>query len=65
MKASTLRTAVVIAASVAVYFTPPPAGARVVLVVDRWALGVVPEHITGLIFFALAYLRWRLIGYFG
>jgi anion transporter len=63
MKASTFLTAVVIAASVAVYFTAPPTGmspdamhaaALVVLTVGLWAVGALPEHVTGLLFFMLA-----------
>jgi di/tricarboxylate transporter len=63
MKASSLLTAIVIAASVAVYFTAPPAGvssdamhaaALVVLTVGLWAVGALPEHVTGLLFFMLA-----------
>ncbi len=63
MRASTLLTAIVIAAAVAVYFTPPPAGvsvemmhaaALVVFTVGLWAVGSLPEHIVGLLFFMLA-----------
>jgi len=63
MKVSTLLTAVVIAASVAVYLAPPPAGvsvemmhaaALVVFTVGLWAVGSLPEHIVGLLFFMLA-----------
>jgi anion transporter len=63
MKASTLLSAIVIAAAVAVYFTPPPAGASVemmhaaalaVFTVGLWAAGSLPEHIVGLLFFMLA-----------
>jgi anion transporter len=63
VKASTLLTAVVVAASVAVYLTPPPAGvsvemmhaaALVVFTVGLWAVGSLPEHIVGLLFFTLA-----------
>lgn len=63
MKTSTLLTAIVIAASVAVYLTPPPEGASVqmmhaaalvVFTVGLWAVGSLPEHIVGLLFFTLA-----------
>ena len=63
MKASTLLTLVVAAASVAVYFAPPPAGgsvemmhaaALVVFTIGLWAVGSLPEHIVGLLFFMLA-----------
>ncbi|MGH8600214.1 MAG: SLC13 family permease, partial [Burkholderiales bacterium] len=55
----------VIAVAVWVYLMPPPvavstesmhAGALLILVVGWWALGALPEHITGLIFFLLAML---------
>jgi anion transporter len=58
-------TAVVVAAAIAVYFVPPPAGvpsetmhasALIVLVIGLWALGTVPEYIAALLFFALAML---------
>jgi anion transporter len=58
-------TATVVAAAVAVYLVPPPAGVAVetmhaaglvVLVIGLWALGTVPEYIAALIFFALAML---------
>lgn len=58
-------TALLLIAAITLYFLPPPAGlspatmhagALVVLVLGLWALGVVPENITGLIFFALAML---------
>lgn len=63
MKASTLLSAIVIVASVVVYFTPPPAGvtvemmhaaALVVFTVGLWAVGSLPEHVVGLLFFLLA-----------
>jgi len=63
MKASSILSFVVIAAAVAVYFTPPPAGvsvemmhaaALVVFTVGLWAAGSLPEHIVGLLFFMLA-----------
>ena len=63
MKVSTLLTAVVVAVSGAVYFMPPPAGissdtlhagALVLLTVGLWAVGALPEHVIGLIFFMLA-----------
>jgi anion transporter len=63
MKASTLLTAAVIAASVAVYLVPPPVGVSVetvhaaalaVFTVGLWAVGTLPEHVVGLLFFLLA-----------
>jgi anion transporter len=63
MRTSTVLSFVVIAAAVAVYFTPPPAGvsvemmhaaALVVFTVGLWAAGSLPEHIVGLLFFMLA-----------
>ena len=63
MKASSILGFVVIAAAVAVYFTPPPAGvsvemmhaaALVLFTVGLWAAGSLPEHIVGLLFFMLA-----------
>jgi anion transporter len=58
-------TALLVAAAAAVYFMPAPAGvsantmhaaALVFLVIGLWALGAMPEHIVGLLFFALAML---------
>jgi anion transporter len=63
MKASTFSTAAVVAVSVVLYFAPPPAGASestmhaaalVVFTVGLWAIGTLPEHIVGLLFFMLA-----------
>jgi anion transporter len=63
VRSSTLLTATVVAASVVLYFTPPPAGvsastmhaaALVVFTVGLWAAGTLPEHIVGLLFFMLA-----------
>jgi len=63
LKPRKLLAAAVIAASAAIFFTPPPsgvtvqamhAGALIVLTVGLWAVGALPEHITGLIFFLLA-----------
>jgi len=63
MKASTVLSAIIIAAAVAVYFTPPPTGVSVemmhaaalaVFTVGLWAAGTLPEHIVGLLFFMLA-----------
>jgi anion transporter len=63
MKASSFLAPIVIAASVAVYFMPPPAGvpveamhagAVVVFTVGLWAIGALPEHVTGLLFFMVA-----------
>jgi anion transporter len=59
----TILTAIVIVAAAALFFVPPPAGvsvqtarsaALVVFTVGFWALGSLPEHITGLLFFMLA-----------
>lgn len=63
MKASSILSFVVVAAAIAVYLTPPPAGATpemmhaaalVVFTVGLWAVGALPEHITGLLFFMFA-----------
>jgi anion transporter len=63
MKASSLPTCIVIAAATAVYLTPPPAGASVemmhagalvVFTVGLWAVGSLPEHVVGLLFFVLS-----------
>lgn len=63
MRASTPLAAAVLAAAVAVYLAPPPAGgsvetmhaaALVVFTVGLWAVGALPEHIVGLLFFVLA-----------
>ena len=63
MKVSTNLSAVVIAAAAAVYLTPPPAGVSVemmhaaalaVFTVGLWAVGSLPEHVVGLLFFMLA-----------
>jgi len=63
MKASTILSAIVVAAAVAVYLTPPPAGvsmemmhaaALVVFTIGLWAVGSLPEHMVGLLFFMLA-----------
>ena len=63
MKASTILTAIVVAAALALYLTPPPEGvtvemmhaaALVVFTVGLWAVGSLPEHIVGLLFFMLA-----------
>jgi anion transporter len=63
IKARPLLAAAVVAAAVALYFVPPPAGvavqamhagALIVLTIGLWAVGALPEHITGLIFFLLA-----------
>ncbi|OGA54790.1 MAG: hypothetical protein A3G24_22165 [Betaproteobacteria bacterium RIFCSPLOWO2_12_FULL_62_13] len=58
-----LLTALVVAAAVAVFLMPAPAGfepptmraaALVVLTIGLWAVGALPEHITGFLFFTLA-----------
>lgn len=63
MKASPLLSAVIVAAAIAVYVMPAPAGtspetmhaaALVVLTIGLWAVGTLPEHIVGLLFFMLA-----------
>jgi anion transporter len=63
MKASTILTAIVCAAALGIYFTPSPAGgtpemmhaaALVVFTIGLWAVGSLPEHIVGLLFFMLA-----------
>jgi anion transporter len=63
MKTSTLLTAIVVAAAVAIFFAPPPEGvstemmhgaALTVFTVGLWAIGSLPEHIVGLLFFTLA-----------
>jgi anion transporter len=57
--------ALVVAIAVWVYLMPPPAavraetlhaGALLILVIGLWALGALPEYLTGLIFFLLAML---------
>ncbi len=56
-------TAAVAAAAAIIFFLPPPAGYSVqtmhagalcMLVIGLWALGALPEHIVGLLFFLLA-----------
>lgn len=56
-------TAAVVALAALVFFLPPPAGYSVqtmhagalcLLVIGLWALGALPEHIVGLLFFLLA-----------
>jgi anion transporter len=63
LKPSALPSLLVIAIAIAVYFTPPPAGmgaemmhaaALVVFTVGLWAVGRLPEHVVGLLFFMLA-----------
>jgi anion transporter len=63
VKASTVLSWCFVAAAVAVYLTPPPAGvsvemmhaaALVVFTVGLWAAGALPEHMVGLLFFMLA-----------
>lgn len=65
IKLTAILSTIVMAAAVAVFFIPPPAGvsvntmhaaALVVLVIGLWALNAIPEQIVGLIFFALAML---------
>jgi di/tricarboxylate transporter len=63
MKASTVLTAIVCAVALGIYLTPPPEGvsadmmhaaALVVFTVGLWAVGSLPEHIVGFLFFMLA-----------
>ncbi len=63
MKPVTILAWLMVAAAVAVYFMPPPAGfssdtmraaALVVFTIGLWATGVLPEHITGFLFLMLA-----------
>lgn len=65
IKAASILAALVVTAAVAIFFTPPPAGLSattmhaaglVVLAIGLWAFHLLPEHITGLIFMALAAL---------
>jgi anion transporter len=58
-----LATAAVLVAAAIIFFLPPPAdytaqtmhaGALCLLVIGLWALGALPEHIVGLLFFLLA-----------
>jgi anion transporter len=63
MKATAPLTGIVVAASVAIYLAPAPAGvsadmmhaaALAIFTVGLWAVGSLPEHIVGLLFFTLA-----------
>lgn len=63
MKASSFLNVIVVAAAVTVYWLPPPVGvspatmhaaALAVFTVGLWAVGTLPEHIVGLLFFLLA-----------
>lgn len=63
MKPASVLTALAVAGAIAVYFAPAPAGvtqetmhaaALVLLTVGLWAIGALPEHVTGFIFFTLA-----------
>ena len=63
MRLSSILSVAVIAASVAVYLAPAPEGvtaemmyaaALVVFTIGLWAVGSLPEHIVGLMFFMLA-----------
>lgn len=62
-KARPLLGAGVVVCAVALYFAPPPAGltsaamhsaALVLFTVGFWAVGALPEHLTGLLFFLIA-----------
>lgn len=64
-KAAPTLAMLVVAAAAAIFFAPPPAGLSsttmhatglVVLAIGLWAFHLLPEHITGLIFMALAAL---------
>lgn len=64
-KAAPILAVLVVSAAAAVFFMPPPAGLTattmhaaglVVLAIGLWAFHLLPEHITGLIFMALAAL---------
>jgi len=63
MKASNVLTAIVCAAALGIYLAPPPEGvtpemmhaaALVVFTIGLWAIGALPEHIVGFLFFMLA-----------
>jgi anion transporter len=63
VRTSALLNAVVVAAAIVVYILPPPAGvspetmhaaALMVLTIGLWAVGTLPEHTVGLLFFMLA-----------
>jgi len=63
IKPTAILATIVMAAAVAVFFIPPPAGvsvntmraaALVLLTIGLWAVGTLPEHITGFLFFTLA-----------
>lgn len=65
IKAAPILAALVVTAAAAIFFTPPPIGLSVttmhaaglvVLAIGLWAFHLLPEHITGLIFMALAVL---------
>ena len=65
IRAAPILAALVVTAAVAIFFMPPPAGLTattmhagglVVLAIGLWAFHLLPEHITGLIFMALAVL---------
>lgn len=63
MRRASVLTALVVAGATVVYFVPAPAGvspatmhaaALVLVTVGLWAIGTLPEHVVGLIFFTLA-----------
>jgi anion transporter len=63
VRPASVLTALAVAGATAVYFAPAPAGvpqeamhaaALVLLTVGLWAIGALPEHLIGLIFFTLA-----------
>lgn len=62
-KPAGVLTALVVAAAAAVFFVPAPVGidpatmraaALTILTIGLWAVGALPEHITGFVFFTLA-----------
>jgi hypothetical protein len=68
VKASTVLSWLFVAAALAIYLTPPPAGvsvetmhaaALVVFTVGLWAAGALPEHMVRLLFFMLASWKGR------
>lgn len=65
IKPASILAALVVAVAATIFFMPPPAGLSsatmhaaglVVLAIGLWAFHLLPEHITGLIFMALAVL---------
>jgi len=65
IRAAPILAALVVTAAAVIFFMPPPAGfssatmhaaGLVVLAIGLWAFHLLPEHLTGLIFMALAVL---------